>query len=94
MRCLLIHDAEADKSAAALDVKVGAVLDPKSHMGVAHFCEHMLFMGSKKYPRVNEYREFIKNNGGSCNASTSLTNTNYYFEIGNPSFEGALDRFS
>ena len=29
IRCLLIADSEADKSAAALDVHVGSALDPK-----------------------------------------------------------------
>jgi secreted Zn-dependent insulinase-like peptidase len=43
MRCMLICDPEADKSAAALDVRVGAALDPKPLYGTAHFLEHMLF---------------------------------------------------
>jgi secreted Zn-dependent insulinase-like peptidase len=43
IRCMLIHDPEADMSAASLDVKVGAALDPKEYMGAAHFLEHMLF---------------------------------------------------
>lgn len=77
MQCLLISDDEADKSAAALDVNVGCSLDPKPFFGCAHFLEHMLFMGSTKYPSENEYSEFIKDNGGYSNAYTSLTNTNY-----------------
>jgi insulysin len=64
LRCLLIEDAEADKSAAALDVKVGCSLDKKTHMGTAHFLEHMLFMGSEKFPSESEYSVFIKDNGG------------------------------
>jgi hypothetical protein len=43
MRCILISDPEADKSAASLDVKVGCSLDPKPLFGTAHFLEHMLF---------------------------------------------------
>jgi len=43
MRVLLINDPEGDKSAAALDVKVGCSLDPKPLFGTAHFLEHMLF---------------------------------------------------
>ena len=79
MRCLLIQDDEADKSCAALDVHVGDALDPKPLYGLAHFLEHMLFMGSEKYPAENEYSEFITNNGGYSNAWTSLTDTNYHF---------------
>jgi len=94
LRALLIQDDEADKAAAALDVKVGCSLDPKTHMGTAHFLEHMLFMGSEKFPSENEYSVFIKDNGGMSNAYTSLTNTNYYFDISNDAFEEALDRMS
>ena len=59
MRCILIADDEADKSAASLDVKVGCALDPKPLYGTAHFLEHMLFMGSAQYPSENEYSQFI-----------------------------------
>lgn len=59
MRCILISDPEADKSAASLDVKVGCSLDPKPLYGTAHFLEHMLFMGTEKYPVENEYSQFM-----------------------------------
>ena len=94
LRCLLIQDDEADKSCAALDVHVGASLDPKPLYGTAHFLEHMLFMGTEKYPSENEYAEFITNNGGYNNAFTSLTDTNYHFEVSNEAFGEALDRFA
>ena len=77
MRCLIISDPEADISAAALDVNVGSALDPKPLYGTAHFLEHMLFMGSEKYPSENEYAKYISDNGGCSNAWTSNTNTNY-----------------
>lgn len=91
---MLISDSEADKSAAALDVRVGSALDPKPLFGTAHFLEHMLFMGTEKYPSENEYGEYIKNNGGYNNAWTSLTDTNYHFDSSNSAFAEALDRFS
>ena len=94
MRCILIHDDEADKSCAALDVHVGCTLDKKPLYGTAHFLEHMLFMGTKKYPSENEYSEFITNNGGYSNAFTSLTDTNYHFECSNEAYGEALDRFA
>lgn len=94
LQCLLIQDMDADKSAASLDVYVGSTLDPKPFFGTAHFLEHMLFMGSEKYPSENEYSEYIKDNGGYSNAYTSLTNTNYQFEISNEAMEGGLDRFA
>ena len=50
MKCLLISDPETTKSAASMVVNIGSLLDPKEYQGLAHFCEHMLFMGTKKYP--------------------------------------------
>ncbi len=48
LKVLLISDPETDKSAAALDVNVGSMSDPRDLQGLAHFLEHMLFMGTKK----------------------------------------------
>ena len=55
LRVMLIHDPAGDMSAASLDVGVGAALDPKEYPGTAHFLEHMLFQGTEKYPKENEY---------------------------------------
>ncbi|KAG0214048.1 Insulinase (Peptidase M16) [Mortierella sp. GBA30] len=91
---LLIQDPNVDKSAAALDVHVGHLSDPKNLQGLAHFLEHLLFMGTAKYPKENEYSEFLAQHSGSSNAFTGLDNTNYYFEVGHAHLEGALDRFA
>ncbi|CAK67395.1 unnamed protein product (macronuclear) [Paramecium tetraurelia] len=92
--CLLISDPETEKSAAALNVDVGSLEDPVDRMGLAHFCEHMLFMGTDKYPKENEYQQYISKNAGSTNAFTSELNTNFFFSVGNQALEGALDRFA
>jgi insulysin len=94
MRCLIISDPKADKSAGCMDVGVGYGHDPLEWFGLAHFLEHMLFMGTKKYPDENEYSEFMKNNGGYDNAFTSYVNTNYHFECSNAGFVEGLDRFA
>ncbi|CAO3567293.1 unnamed protein product [Mortierella alpina] len=94
LEVLLIHDATADKSAAALDVHVGHLSDPDHLQGLAHFLEHLLFLGTAKYPRENEYKEFLSLHAGKSNASTSLDNTAYHFEVGHAFLEGALDRFA
>lgn len=62
--------------------------------GLAHFCEHMLFLGTKKYPEENHYSKFITSHGGSKNAATAEDCTYYYFDIKNDKFEPALDIFS
>ena len=55
LQVLLISDPEADKSAASLDVDVGSAAEDKNFQGLAHFLEHMLFMGTEKYPDEKEY---------------------------------------
>lgn len=94
LRAMIIYDPEGDVSAAALDVKVGSSLDPAPLFGTAHFLEHMLFQGTDKYPEESEYMEFIANNGGSNNAFTSATDTNFHFSVSNEAFEEALDRLA
>lgn len=95
LNALLIHDPTTDKSAAALDVHVGSYKDTSYNIsGLAHFCEHLLFMGTGKYPSENEYASYLSKHGGHSNAFTSFEHTNYYFEVNANYLEGALDRFS
>lgn len=94
LKVLLVSDPSTDKAAAALTVGVGHMSDPDNIPGLAHFCEHMLFLGTKKYPNENAYSTFLTENGGSSNASTYADNTKYYFDIVPGELEGALDRFS
>jgi insulysin len=94
LRALLISDQEADHGAASLDVNVGSLQDPENRAGLAHFLEHMLFLGTKTYPTAGEYQSFISQHGGSHNAFTAAEHTNYFFQVNADQFEGALDRFS
>ncbi|XP_076308150.1 insulin-degrading enzyme-like isoform X2 [Tachypleus tridentatus] len=94
MKILLISDPTTEKSAAALDVHIGHMSDPWHIPGLAHFCEHMLFLGTKKYPSENEYNAFLNQHGGSSNAFTCTQHTNFYFDVAPEFLQGALDRFS
>jgi len=94
LRVLLISDPDTDKAAASMDVFVGSGDDPFDRQGLAHFLEHMLFLGTEKYPLSGEYQEFINAHGGRHNAYTSFQNTNYFFDIEPEYFNDALDRFA
>ncbi len=94
MRVLLVSDRDADKAAAALDVNVGSRHDPDERQGLAHFLEHMLFLGTQKYPDAGEYERFINAHAGGHNAYTSFEHTNYFFDVAHEQLEPALDRFS
>lgn len=91
---IIISDPTIDKSGAVLSVQVGSWEDPDAHPGMAHFLEHMLFMGTKKYPDEQEYHRFIQDHGGLTNAFTANHITSYIFSIDNFFFDEALDRFS
>ena len=51
MQVMLISDPTCDYAAAAIDVGVGSASDPDAFPGLAHFLEHMLFLGTQKYPK-------------------------------------------
>ncbi|XP_011877957.1 PREDICTED: insulin-degrading enzyme isoform X2 [Vollenhovia emeryi] len=94
MKVLLISDSTTDKSAVAMDVNIGYMCDPDDLPGLAHFCEHMLFLGTEKYPQQNDYTMYLSQNGGGSNAATYSDHTTYYFDITPEKLEGGLDRFS
>ncbi|USD40342.1 insulinase family protein [Vibrio sp. SCSIO 43135] len=94
LRTLLVHDPDAQKSAAALAVNVGHFDDPSDREGLAHYLEHMLFLGTEKYPKVGEFQSFINQHGGSNNAWTGTEHTCFFFDVSPNAFYKALDRFS
>ena len=70
---------------------VGSLSNPPECQGLAHFCEHMLFMGSKKYPEENYFASFISRNGGYTNATTRDEATTYNFAVSAEKLKEALD---
>lgn len=94
LKVLLISNPATDKSAAAVNVNVGSFNDPNNRLGLAHFLEHMLFLGNKKYPKVDGYFQYVQSNGGTANAYTSDTQTNYFFDINSNKLHPALDQLA
>jgi len=81
------------KAAAAMVVHAGSFHDPLCCQGTAHYLEHMLFMGTKKYPSENAYDAFLQKNGGSDNAFTELEYTLFHFDVCQEQLFEALDMF-
>lgn len=94
MTVLLVSDPKATKSLAAVSLPVGSIENPNSQLGLAHYLEHMVLMGSKKYPEPSSFSEFLQKHGGSHNASTAPHRTAYYFEVENGALEAATDRLA
>ncbi len=77
---LLISDPAEDLASAALCVAAGAHNDPEDIPGLAHFCEHLILLGSKDFPNSNEFHDCISKAGGRRNAFTTGEQTCFYFE--------------
>lgn len=94
MKVTLISDPTTSKSGACLAFEVGKMNDPEDIPGLAHLCEHAMFLGSQKFPADNDFRLFISENGGFTNAQTFADVTKYFFDIVPEKLDDALDRFS
>jgi insulysin len=102
LKVILIQDITTINSYACLNINIGSLYDNfvpyKKELikveGIAHFLEHMLFLGSKKYPEEDIYMDTVSKYSGSSNAYTTLNNTCYYFNTSNDGFKETLDIFA
>ncbi len=94
LRVLLASDPASAKAAASMNVRVGYMSDPPDLPGLAHFCEHMLFLGSKSFPDESGFEKVVASSGGSNNAYTAPEDTNYFFDVQGPALPAALPRFA
>jgi nardilysin len=81
-------------AAVALNIGVGSFQDPSDFQGLAHFVEHMIFMGSEKFPKENGLDQFLSSKGGASNAHTEIEYTLFYFDIVEEFLADAVDRFA
>lgn len=94
LKVSLIEDRTAKVCSMAMRVNVGSLEDPVRYPGLAHFVEHMLFMGSKKYPLSSAVRDAVNRGGGEINAFTDFDQTTYYADVRAEAFEGVVDIFA
>ena len=80
LNILLLPDNRAPMFVSKLWYGVGSRDESFGKTGMAHFLEHMMFKGTKKYgPKI--FSNLIKKNGGSHNAFTSFDYTGYYEKL-------------
>ncbi|CAE7923325.1 unnamed protein product [Symbiodinium sp. KB8] len=94
IKVLNIQEEKATQAAIAVAVGAGSMFEPKELPGLAHFCEHMLFLGTKKYPDPTGFDKFLGESGGGSNAYTDQEATVYYANFASRVFDEAVDRFS
>ncbi len=94
IKYVFVNDKSLQKSYVSVCVHAGSFQNPKEYDGLAHFLEHMLFMGSKKYPNENHYSQRLNELGGYSNAYTDTMETVYYFNVFDDGLEEIIDIFS
>jgi insulysin len=94
IKYVLIHDESLEKSYVTISINTGSFSNPKEYQGLAHFLEHMLFLGSKTHPSENHYAKRLSLLGGTSNAYTSEFNTVYFFNVFNNGLLEIFDIFS
>lgn len=90
IKYITINDKLINKTYISVSINTGSYFNPKNYDGLAHFLEHMLFMGSSKYPNENHYFETLNKHGGGSNAYTDHYDTVYFFNV----FDNAIEEIS
>ena len=80
-------------AACALCLGVGSMSDPESVQGLAHYVEHMVFMGTAAHPNENGWNKYLSSHGGQDNGETDSETTTFYFDVHPNYLQPALGRF-
>jgi insulysin len=95
LKVLIISDPKISQSAAGLANMDGDWNNPRDALGLAHFTEHMVFMGTKADPKANSLDTFLGSHGGQMsNAATSSQTTQFAFAVPHDGFAEGLKKFT
>lgn len=89
-----IQDKQSQSFAMAMAIRAGSYDDPVEFPGLAHFCEHMLFLGTEKYPDATGFDDFMSRAEGTFNAYTADESTVYFFSSSAQFSKEASSRFA
>lgn len=88
---LITPQAEAQSTTLLVTVPHGSRHETDQQAGLAHFFEHLVFKGAKKYPTPEAIAQALDNYGAEYNAFTDFEQTAYYAKIATSHFDVALD---
>lgn len=94
LRVTLRHVPGLKRSAAVLRVAAGSHDVPLAWPGLAHFLEHLLFLGTERFAAAQGLMPYVQGHGGQVNASTRERTTDFFFELPVRAFSGGLQRLS
>jgi insulysin len=93
LRIINVQDPTSKEGAFSMAVDAGSYDNPEDIDGLAHFCEHMLFLGTAKYPEPGGFDKFMAEAGGMNNAFTAAEHTVYYAQLSASRYNEGLSRF-
>ena len=94
LRVVTIDTKSYPTFTCALLVRAGSRDESAQNNGVAHFFEHMVFKGSKKYPTPSLISTILDGLGGDHNAFTAQDHTGYWIRGANEHFQLCIDVLS
>lgn len=80
LQVIVINNSKVPAVSHMVWYRVGAIDEPRGKSGLAHFLEHMMFKGTKKFSD-GQFSSMIAKAGGNDNAFTSNDYTAYYQNI-------------
>jgi len=92
LRLALRHAPHLTRAAAALRVHAGSHDAPPKWPGLAHFLEHLFFLGTPRFPLADGLMRYVQALGGQVNASTRERTTDFFFEVPPAALDGGLQR--
>ena len=78
LRVSLRHAPRLKRCAAVLRVAAGSHDVPLAWPGLAHFLEHLLFLGTERFPTSEGLMAYVQRHGGQVNASTRERTTDFF----------------
>ncbi|MNG75292.1 Protease 3 precursor [compost metagenome] len=92
LQLTLRHAPRLKRAAAAVRVHAGSHDAPARWPGVAHFLEHLFFLGTPRFPLDDGLMRYVQAVGGQVNASTRERTTDFFFEVPPAALAGGLQR--
>ncbi|RMQ42941.1 Coenzyme PQQ biosynthesis protein PqqF [Pseudomonas cichorii] len=92
LNVVLCHAPRLKRCAASLRVAAGSHDVPQAWPGLAHFLEHLFFLGTERFAAGENLMAFVQRHGGQINASTRERTTDFFFELPPRAFAQGLER--
>lgn len=92
LRVSLRSTAHLKRCAAALRVAAGSHDAAPAWPGLAHFLEHLFFLGTERFAAEDGLMRFVQRHGGQLNATTRERTTDYFFGVPVAAFADGLER--